>query len=271
MALVLVLTVPATEVEQAADALWSLGVMAVEERAGDGSMVQLCTSLGDDPATVTRAAEAFPARWRWHLEEVDDRVAETWRQHVQPSWITQDLVVVPAWVPFDAPDGVLALRIEPGTAFGMGDHPTTMLTLRALGDVLWNGATVLDIGCGSGVLSVAAARLGASTVEAIDISDAAVTATQSNAAANGVGSLVHASTTAAGELAGPYDVIVANILAPALVGLAGELKRLLQPAGVLVISGVHADRHDHVAAALAPLQVTDRATKDGWAVLTLRW
>ena len=190
--LALVVTVPAGEAELASDALWALGVVAIEERTSAGSpatedhLVELWTSLGEDVATITRAAEAFPARWRWRTVEIDPAVTESWRAHAVPSWVDRDLVVVPAWQDVDTPGGTLRVDIDPGAAFGLGDHPTTVLTLRLLREVMWPGATVLDVGCGSGVLAVVAARLGAPYVEAIDISVAAVEATIANAARNDV-------------------------------------------------------------------------------------
>lgn len=271
MALMLVVSVPATDAELASDALWALGVVAVEERpVGDGEIVELHTSLGEDHESVTRAAEAFPARWRWHLHEVDDSVADTWREHASPTWVAQDLVVVPAWVPFDDVPNTTAVRIEPGATFGLGDHPTTVLTLRAMREALWPGSSVLDVGCGSGVLGVTALLLGAATCDAIDIAPAAVPVTTANAVANGVADRVHASTQTLDELDGPYDVVVANILAPALIALAPELERLVAPSGVLVISGVLDGRFDHVLQALAPLHPTSTTTRDGWAAVTLR-
>lgn len=271
MVLMLVVSVPATDAEIASDALWALGVVAVEERPiGEGEMVELHTSLGDDHDAVTHAAEAFPARWRWHLHEVDDAVADTWRKHAVPTWIANDLVIVPAWVDFEPPPDVIAARIEPGATFGLGDHPTTVLTMRAMREALWPGATVLDVGCGSGVLAITAVLLGAATCDAVDISPAAVAITEANALANGVGTQVHASNQTLDELTGPYDIVLANILAPALIALAPQLGRLVAPSGVLVISGVLDGRADHVVEALAPLHVASTMTRDGWTAITLR-
>ena len=204
--LALVVTVPASEAELASDALWALGVAAVEERspAGDDAGDRGPLRRAVDVARQRRrrrspaAAEAFPARWRWRTVEVDPAVAESWRAHAVPSWVDRDLVVVPAWLDVDVAAGVLRVDIDPGAAFGLGDHPTTVLTLRLLREAWWPGATVLDVGCGSGVLSVVAARLGAPYVEAIDISPAAVEATTANAARNGVAGVDRGEHAAAG-------------------------------------------------------------------------
>jgi ribosomal protein L11 methyltransferase len=272
--LALVLSVPAGEVELAADALWALGVVAVEERgAGAGTedhLVELWTSLGDDVEAVTRAAEGFPARWRWHLVEVDESVADSWRAHASATWVASDLVIRPSWVPIEADEEVTVVEIEPGATFGLGDHPTTVLTLRALRRALFRGATVLDVGCGSGVVAITACLLGAARAEAIDIAPAAVEATVHNARRNAVSDRVAASTTSLGELAGPFDVIAANILAPVIIELAPELRRLLAPGGVLVVSGVLDDRYEHVVSALAPLHLVEVDRRDGWAGLSFR-
>jgi ribosomal protein L11 methyltransferase len=275
----LVLTVPAGEAELAADALWALGVQAVEERPADPShpdvptedhFVQLWTSLGDDRDEIRRAAEAFPARWRWHTEDVADDVVDSWRRHAVATWVTPDVVVVPAWVPTEVPDGAIALRIDPGAAFGLGDHPTTVLTLRALRELVWPDATVLDVGCGSGVLSVGAVRFGASYVEAIDVSPAAVEATIANAERNAVQGSIAVSTRPLAEVDGPFDVVLANILAHTLIDLAGDLRRVTATSGVLVVSGILDGAYGHVEEALAPMQVTDRLAREGWAALVLR-
>jgi ribosomal protein L11 methyltransferase len=272
--LALVVVVPGPDAELATDALWALGVVAIEERDGGSGtadqLVELWTSLGDDADTIAKAAEGFPARWRWRLVEVDESVANTWREHAVATWISRDLVVRPAWVEVDAPAGTTVIAIEPADTFGLGDHPTTMLSLRALRASMFQGARVLDVGCGSGVLSVAAALFGAASVEAIDISASAVQTTRDNAARNGVAASVQASTTPLAGVDGAYDVVVANILAPTLVDLAPDLRRVLGPSGVLIVSGLLADRHAHVEAAMTPLRLIESDVREGWAALTFR-
>jgi ribosomal protein L11 methyltransferase len=266
--LAIAVTVPEADVELASDALWSLGVVAIEERAVADD-VELWTSLGDDVNAVTRAASERLAQWPWRFVEVDAAVADTWRVHAEPVWIDADFVVCPAWVPFAADPAVIVLRVEPGSTFGLGDHPTTMLSTRALRAALFDGATVLDVGCGSGVLAVAACVLGASSAEAIDISPASVPITEANAVANGVADRVHVSTTPLADVVGDYDIVIANILAPTLIELAADLRRVVAPSGVLIISGVLADHHEHVEAALQPFRKTHRSTQEGWAAVTL--
>jgi ribosomal protein L11 methyltransferase len=266
--LALVLTTTAHEAELASDALWSLGVVAIEERIA-GDMVELWTALGDDSEGVWDAATERLARWTWRFVEIDESVADTWRAHAIPVVIAADLVICPAWVEFDPDPGVTVLRIEPGSTFGLGDHPTTMLSMRALREALFDGASLLDVGCGSGVLAVGACVLGASRATAIDISPASVSVATANALANGVSDRVEVSTTPLVDVEGTFDIVVANILASTLIELADDLRRVVALSGVLIVSGVLADRHDHVEAALLPLRRTRRATLDGWAVVTL--
>ncbi len=272
--LAFVVTVPANEVDLASDALWALGVAAVEERSPEAPtedhFVELWTSLGTDVAAITTAAEAFPARWRWRTVEIDPAVTDSWRAHAVPSWIDRDLVVVPAWLETPVRPGVMRVDIDPGAAFGLGDHPTTVLTLRLLRRIIWPGATVLDVGCGSGVLAVVAARLGSPYVEAIDISPAAIEATTDNAVRNGVGGVVTASMRPLASIDEPFDIVLANLLARAVIDLAEDLRRVLAPAGALIVSGVLEGADDHVRTALRPLHVVDTATRDGWAALLVR-
>jgi ribosomal protein L11 methyltransferase len=268
--LALVLTVPVPDGELAADALWSLGVLAVEERDAPAvGMVELWTSLGDDAEAVAAAAEGFPARWHWRVVDVDPADAERWRDHAHPTWVHADLVVCPAWVPFEPAPGTIVVRIEPASTFGLGDHPSTVLALRGLRPLV-SGAVMLDVGCGSGVLAVAAAVLGAERVDAIDVTTAAVDATVANAAVNGVADRVQVSTTPLADVEARYDVVAANLLAPTLIELAPDLRRVVGDDGALVVSGVLRDRYDHVLDALRPLRVVDTRTLEGWAALTLR-
>jgi ribosomal protein L11 methyltransferase len=255
----LVVSVEPHEVELASDALWGLGVVAVEERHIDGG-IELWTSVGD--------VEAVELPWPWRFVEVDEGVADTWRQFAAPIWVEADLVVRPAWVEFATPDGVTVVSIEPGATFGMGDHPTTRLTLAAARRWVTPGCRVLDVGCGSGVLAIGALMFGAREAVGVDIAPAAVPVTQANAAANGVH--VDVSTTPLEEVDGEFDLVLANILAPALVALAPHLRRVLAPGGTLIISGILEHAHAHVLEALQPLTTMHIDTLDGWAAVTLR-
>ena len=179
-------------------------------------------------------------------------------------------MIVPAWKDVTIDAGVTRVDIDPGAAFGLGDHPTTILSLRLLRRTIWPGATVLDVGCGSGVLSVVAARLGAPYVAAIDISVAAIEATNANAIRNGVAGAITVSDRPLASIDDQFDIVLANLLAPVVVDLATDLRRVLAPSGALIVSGVLEGADHHVRAALEPLQVVQEMTRDGWAALLAR-
>ncbi len=256
------------DVELAADMLWELGVLAVEERPGGAGGIDLWSSVGEDATDITAAVVALGRRWPTDVVDVDERIAESWRAFATPSVVDDDLVIVPAWWDGDAPAGTV-IRIDPGAAFGLGDHPTTRLTLRAARHVIGEGDQVLDVGCGSGVLSIAAIRFGASAAVAIDVAPAAVAATVDNATRNAVAGRVTVSTTPLAEIGGPFPVVLANVLAPELIAMADDLARVTAPGGRLVLSGLLAGRYDHVTAALAPMDVVGVGEEGGWVALTL--
>jgi len=279
-AAMVVVTVPVGEVDLASDRLWVLGVRAVEERTAtgtrDGDHVELWTSVGDR-ATSERVCADLAARWPTAVVEVDAAPADTWREHAAPMWIGPELVIVPAWTapgdPFPPDPAVTVVPIEPGGAFGLGDHPTTRACLHhlaALDDDAIRGHDVLDVGCGTGVLSVVAAVRGAARVRAIDVAHAAVVATVDNARRNAVSDRVVVDDRPAAEVDGEYDIVLANILAPELIALAGDLQRLTAPTGTLVISGILAGAHGHVLDALHPMVVERTDVLDGWAAVVLR-
>lgn len=154
----------------------------------------------------------------------------------------------------------------PPTVFGDGQHPTTAACLERLGGLLGEGDRLLDVGCGSGALSVLGARLGARVV-AVDIDPTAVEATRANARANQVE--VEASTTPLSEVPGTYDVVAANISAATVLELAGELRRHTVAGGTLLLSGILEDRWPEVRAAL-PGEVRSAETVDGWLTAVVR-
>ena len=184
-----------------------------------------------------------------------------------PTRISDRLWIVPTW--HDPPDPTaIAVRLDPGVAFGTGTHPTTQLCLAWLDDHVAPGARVLDYGCGSGILSIAAAKLGAGDVVGVDVDDQALEAARANAAANHVS----ARYTGPDNLhAGSFDIVVANILSNPLKLLAPALLARVAPRGALVLSGVLERQSDEVIAAYravdpsVPLQVW-RAS-EGWVCL----
>lgn len=269
-----VVTAPIGESELAADVLWTLGVRGVEERASTSSAsdVELWTSVGDDDSAVARAASALREGWTWRIETVDAEPAETWREHARTVAIGDSVMIIPAWLDPPVPAGTTPVYIEPEASFGLGDHPSTRLALEHLSRALEErpGARVLDVGCGSGVLAITAVLRGASCARAVDVSSAAVEAARHNVLRNDVESFVEVDGTGVDDLHENYDVVVANILAPVLVSMASELRRVTEPGGLLIISGMVADRHGHVLEALAPLVAVDTSESGGWAAVSLQ-
>jgi ribosomal protein L11 methyltransferase len=182
----------------------------------------------------------------------------------QPIQVADQLWIVPSWVqPVDP--AAINIRLDPGLAFGTGSHPTTRLCLRWLAEHLRRGASVLDYGCGSGVLAIAAAKLGAGTVSGVDVDAAAIAASRANAEANGV----IATFGLPGELAStPADVVVANILANPLELLAPLLAQRVAEGGSIVLSGILEPQANAVAAAYAQWFNMDLwAREHDWVVL----
>ncbi len=233
--------VPETDVDVASGLLWSGGVAGVEERPGPGEgQVELRAGVTAD--RLASVVGEVDRHWTTKVEIVDDDgCLDEWRAWARPWRAGSRIVVVPAWQsPPDwlGPDDV-ALGIDPGRAFGSGSHATTRMCLAELELLVGPGSTVADVGCGSGVLAIAAARLGAASVAAVDVDVDAVRATTTNAEANGVAGVVTATTTPAAELvSGGYDVVVANIGAGVLVVLASALADAVAPEGSVVLSGL---------------------------------
>ena len=266
------MTVPESDEELAADRLWQLGVEAVGIGQVVDGKVELWTSVGATEESIRRAVDRLDPTWTWRTADVVTPV-ETWREHVGPTWYGKTGVVVPQWQAdkLDADAGVLVTLIEPASSFGLGDHPTTRLSLGTLTDYLagHHVSSVLDVGCGSGVLGIVAAQRGVTTIRSTDISAGAVEATVANAQLNGVIDQIEVDMAELATISGPYDVVVANILAPVLVSMAVDLRRLTAADGVLIISGILGNDHQHVIDALAPMQVEHTTIDAGWASIQL--
>lgn len=169
--------------------------------------------------------------------------ADNWKKYFEPTRITHDLTIVPSWTDYEAGPSEKVIKLDPGMAFGTGTHPTTKMSLFALEQVLRNGEIVLDVGTGSGVLSIASSLLGAKEIFAYDLDDVAVRVAQENIALNAGTENIHVAT---GDLLKGVDieadVIVANILADILVNLTDDAYRLLKDEGYLIMSGIISEK-----------------------------
>ena len=180
-------------------------------------------------------------------ELAEEDWADNWKKYFEPDRITHDLTIVPSWTDYEVTTGEKIIKLDPGMAFGTGTHPTTKMSLFALEQVLRGGETVLDVGTGSGVLSIASSLLGAKEIFAYDLDDVAVRVAQENIALNAGTENIH---VAAGDLLKGVDieadVIVANILADILVNLTDDAYRLLKDEGYLIMSGIISEKWDLV-------------------------
>ena len=194
-----------------------------------------------------------------------------WRKYYHPMDVGQRLAIVPSWQDYDT-DRV-KLILDPGLAFGTGGHETTNLCLEVLDERVTGGERVLDIGTGSGILAIAALKLGAAVAEGVDIDPVAVRTAGENAALNGVADKL---TVLVGDLSdkasGKYDIITANIVANAIMSLAPAVPGLMADDAVFIASGIIDSRKDEVIAALeaAGLAVLEVKEKRGWECIVCK-
>ena len=232
------------------------------------SRVAALIGAGSDPRTVLAlAADAIDASlpsFELALVPEQDWVRQTQAQF-GPIEIAPGFYIVPTWA--KAPDpGALNLRLDPGLAFGTGSHPTTRLCLEWLRASIAGGESVLDYGCGSGILAIAAARLGATRVTATDVDPQALAASLANALANEVAIAVVAPAAVPMRA---EDIVVANILANPLILLAPALAARVRPGGRIALSGILAPQAASVATAYARwFTLAPWREDDGWVLLT---
>lgn len=215
------------------------------------------------------------------LENLEDADWENnWKQFYKPMEIGERLLVVPQWLQEDSKvktllsQGRVPLILDPGLTFGTGSHATTRLCLTALEQRIHSGERVLDLGCGSGILSIAALKLGAAHAFACDIDEKCQTVAYENAALNGIGADTYtvrtgdvlSDTALRGEIGGGYNVVLANIVADVIIALAPEVRGLLADGGVFICSGIIDTRSDEVAGHLrsAGLTIAESHASEGW-------
>jgi ribosomal protein L11 methyltransferase len=203
----------------------------------------------------------------------DQDWAEAWKQHFHVMRITDRIVVKPAWKSFDPGPEDIVIHLDPGMAFGTGTHPSTCMCLQQIQTCLTSGQTFLDVGCGSGILMIAAAKLGASMLTGIDTDPVAVEVAKKNLEKNQVtddrfqlfaGTLDQVDQT-------PYDLIAANIIAQTLVQMMADIKKRMAPHGRAVLSGIIRERMPDVNKALDRhgLTIEHQAFDDEWVTLTV--
>lgn len=202
----------------------------------------------------------------------EDDWLNNWRKFFKPMPVGERLLINPSWYTDIDPQGRAVLNIDPGLAFGTGKHETTRLCLEAIERRLKKGDSVLDVGCGSGILGIAAVLLGADSAFGVDIDALAVRTANENAGVNGVGGRF---TAIAGDLVdkveGKFDLVVANIVADAIIALSASVKSFMKPDSLYIVSGIIDTRADDVRSAVRDsFEIVEENTQGGWYCFVLK-
>ena len=206
-------------------------------------------------------------------EVPDEDWSEVWKQYFKPRRIGTHMVVVPSWETFESRADDVLLILDPGQAFGTGEHPTTRLCLELLEEEIPSGKRVLDVGCGSGILSIAAAKLGATHVASIDIDEAAVEITRENARLNDVCLETHAGEGLANWAESrSWDIVLSNIVSATLVRIAPLVFQRLSSNGAWIVSGILKENWNDLLeeAKSVGFQFEVSKEEDDWIAATLR-
>ena len=203
--------------------------------------------------------------------------ANNWKQYFKPFKVGEKLVIKPSWEEYDNSDGRIILEIDPASSFGTGKHHTTRLCLEVLEKYLNKGDKLLDMGCGSGILSIGAMLLGADSAVAVDIEENAAATAKENALKNNIpadkyrtyfGNIL-TDEKLADEIDDKYDIIAANIVADVLIAMKDSFRRYLRDGGILIVSGIIEERMDEVIDALisAGFKAPEPEVREGWAAV----
>ena len=198
----------------------------------------------------------------------EDDWANNWKKYFKPTKIGEKLLILPEWEHDENEENRVVLKIDPGAAFGTGTHATTRLCLQTVQNYISGGETVLDIGCGSGILSIAALLLGAKSAVGVDIDPLAVKTAKENALKNGLSEPEYIAVCGDldDKIKDSYDVVIANIVADVIIRLCDSVPSKVRDGGVFVTSGIIDTRADEVALAIenAGFTISDRVESGGW-------
>ena len=246
--------------------LAAAALAVTQERLGRGRWVSR-VRVADDATAREMVARLRVDGHAAVLGPPDEAHAVGWLNRNRAVPVGGKLAVCFPWANTEAP---AAVEVDPGQAFGAGTHPSTRLLAEWLSEHIAGGERVLDVGCGSGLLALVAARLGAAEAVGVDIEPAAVAAAEGNARRNGLDDVASFSTASTGEAGlGTFDVVVANITADVLTTLAGDIAARVVPGGQMAVSGISAAQASSVAAAYRPLgiELADAMRLNDWVSL----
>ena len=181
-----------------------------------------------------------------HEKMHEEEWANTWKQYYKPTKVGEKIVVKPIWEEYEAKDGELVVDLDPGMAFGTGTHETTRMCIQSLEKYVKEDSTVFDVGCGSGILAIAAAKLGAKLAVGVDLDPVAVESSIENVGYNKLKNIEILHGNLVEVIDGKADIVVANILAEIICILTDDVKRVLKDGGVFITSGIIHDRVDMV-------------------------
>lgn len=181
-----------------------------------------------------------------HEKMYEEDWANTWKQYYKPSKIGEKIVVKPIWEEYEQKEGELVVNLDPGMAFGTGTHETTRMCIQALEKYVKEESTVFDVGCGSGILAIAAAKLGAKLAVGVDLDPVAVESSIENVGYNNLNNIEILHGNLVEVIDGKSDIVVANILAEIICILTDDVKRVMKDGGVFITSGIIHDRVDMV-------------------------
>ncbi|MGN0441946.1 MAG: 50S ribosomal protein L11 methyltransferase [Acutalibacteraceae bacterium] len=241
------------------------------EKDRDKAIIHIYVSPEDNPTEATMfLSERYNAAGINHSISTvcckEEDWLNNWKQYFNPIEVGEKILIRPTWRDDYEPNGRVVLNLDPGIAFGTGTHETTRLCLEALEKYVTADTQILDVGCGSGILAVAALLLGAKRAVGVDIDEMAVKTAKENAALNGVSDkieIIHGNLT--DKVSGTYNVVAANIVADAIILLSEDIKNFMSDDAVYIMSGIIDSRADDVKAAIADsFYIIEEYSENGW-------